>query len=204
MTGPTKTFEDVDEWIKRLRRAKPLGQVIRAVGERLATAEGDYYRFLGGELVLLLREAGRNLDALVILDELLGRFPSDIRSAISKATIYFYSLNQAEQALIWINVALGHANHAGRFRREGLGEKARILLELGRGEELSDVLEEIMAVQIAADEPDVGRERDFVDRAPPGLIRKKVLDRYNEFRPRRAGDGSADEPLPFGDSDDES
>ncbi len=42
--------------------------------------------------------------------------------------------------------------------------------------------------------PDIGRERDFVDRAPPGLIRKNVLDRYNEFRPKRADDTSADEP----------
>jgi hypothetical protein len=37
----------------------------------------------------------------------------------------------------------------------------------------------------------VGRERD---RAPPGFIRKSVLDRYNEFRPKLDGDTSADEP----------
>lgn len=32
------------------------------------------------------------------------------------------------------------------------------------------------------------------ERQPPGLIRKNVLDRYNEFRPKRAEDTSADEP----------
>lgn len=41
---------------------------------------------------------------------------------------------------------------------------------------------------------DVGRERDFVDRAPPGLIPEDVLARYNRFRPKRAGDGRANEP----------
>jgi hypothetical protein len=56
------------------------------------------------------------------------------------------------------------------------------------------VLEEIMALRIVKGIPDVGRERDFVDRAPPGLIAEDVVARYNEFRPRRAGDSDANEP----------
>ncbi|WP_035965676.1 hypothetical protein [Bradyrhizobium sp. YR681] len=75
-----------------------------------------------------------------------------------------------------------------------MGDKARILLKLRRGDELSDVLEQIMSLELVKEIPDVGRERDFVDRAPPGLIRKNVLDRYNEFLPRRPGDSLADEP----------
>lgn len=51
-----------------------------------------------------------------------------------------------------------------------------------------------MSLHIGKDVPDIRRERDFVDRAPPGLIRKNVLDRYDEFRPKRPGDTSADEP----------
>ena len=51
-----------------------------------------------------------------------------------------------------------------------------------------------MSLQITKSDPDVGRERDFLDRAPAGLIRKNVLDRYNEFRPKRASDTLADEP----------
>jgi hypothetical protein len=46
------------------------------------------------------------------------------------------------------------------------------------------VLDEIMSLQMIAGVPDVGRERDFVDRAPPGLIEEDVLRRYNEFRPK--------------------
>jgi hypothetical protein len=83
-----------------------------------------------------------------------------------------------------------------------LGHKARILLKLGRGDELSDVLEKIMSLQMKKGVVDVGRERDFVDRAPPGMIRRDVLDRYNEFRPKRAGDTSADEPPKFEPPDD--
>jgi hypothetical protein len=90
----------------------------------------------------------------------------------------------------------------GLFRREALGNKARILLKFGRGDELSDVLEEIMSLQIVKGIPDIGRERDFVDRAPPGLIRKGVLDRYDEFRPKRPGDTSGDEPPKYEPPDD--
>jgi tetratricopeptide (TPR) repeat protein len=148
-------------------------------------------------LARLLREAKRDEEALQVLDEILRRYPDDVRSAISKANTFLNSLDEPEEALKWIDLALERAYRTKFFRREVLGDKARILLKLGRGDELSDVLEKIMSLQIIKGIPDVGRERDFVDRAPSGLIRKDVLDRYNEFRPKRAGDTTADEPPKF-------
>jgi hypothetical protein len=121
-------------------------------------------------------------------------FPSDIRFPISKASLYFYHLENSEEALRCINLALQRAYTTKFFRREALGVKARILLKLGRGGQLSQVLEEIMSMQMIKGIPDVGRERDFVDRAPPGLIPDDVLARYNQFRPKRAGDTTWDEP----------
>ena len=47
---------------------------------------------------------------------------------------------------------------------------------------------------------DVALERAY--RTLPGLIRKDVLDRYNVFRPKRAGDSTADEPPEFEHPDD--
>jgi hypothetical protein len=190
------------EWIKHLRSEASLSRVIRTVIERLGILEGNDHRFLGGELVGLLRMAGRDEEATQVLDDMLQRYPDDVHLSISKATAFLYDLDQPEEALEWINVALGRAYRTGFFRREALGDKARILLKLGRGDELSDVLEEIMSLQVVKGVPDIGRERDFVDRAPPGLIRKNVLDRYNEFRPKRAGDSSADEPPKYEPSDD--
>jgi hypothetical protein len=194
--------EDFDEWIKRLRGGAPLDSVIRIVAERASTADSGDHRFLANELHWLLREAERDGEALQVLDDMLQRHPDDVRPVISKAYVYLYSLDQPEEALKWANVALERANRTNLWRREALGQKARILLKLGRGDELSDVLEEIMSLQIVENVPDVGRERDFVDRAPPGLIRKNVLDRYNQFRPKRAGDSSADEPPEFEPPDD--
>jgi len=160
------------------------------------------HRVLASQLAQLLREAGRYTEAVQVLDGMMQRYPDDVRSAMSKALDYFYFLEEPDEALECINLALERAYRTGVFRREALGNKARILLKLGRGDELSDVLEEIMSLQIVKGIPDIGRERDFVDRAPPGLIRKSVLDRYNEFRPKRPGETSADEPPEYEPPDD--
>jgi tetratricopeptide (TPR) repeat protein len=181
------------EWVWQLRREQSLHRVIDIVGERAQQAEGDDYHFLALELARLLREAGRNAEAIRTLDQVSDRFPDDVRAAINKTSIYLW-LDHPEQALKCIDVALERARRTGFFRREALGNKARILLKLSRGEELSGILEEIMSLQMAPGVPDIARERDFVDRAPPGLIRKNVLERYDEFRPRRPGDSLADEP----------
>ncbi len=108
--------------------------------------------------------------------------------------MYLYWLDDPEEALRCIDRALERAYRTESFRRESLGVKARILLQLGRGEQLTPVLEEIMSLKIIKGDPDIGRERDFVDRAPPGLLPQDVVDRYNQFRPKRAGDTRSDEP----------
>lgn len=154
-------------WIRELRKEGPLSRTIHRVVERLEKADEPDQRFLKGELVLLLREDGRYAEALDVVDDLLRRDPDDVRAAISKCSIYLYSLNQPEEALRSINDAVARAHRTGLFRREALGDKARILLKLSRGDELSDVLEEIMSLQMVPGIPDIGRERDFVDRAPP-------------------------------------
>jgi len=183
-----------DDWIAEVRCGTSLDTVIRVVADRMASADDGDYRYLANELAWLLREAGRDEEALQILNDILQRYPNDVRPAISKANIYLNALDLPEEALRSIDVALMRAYRTKFFRREALGDKARILLKLSRGDELSDVLEEIMSLQIMPGVPDIGRERDFVDRAPPGLIRKNVLERYNEFRPMRPEDSLADEP----------
>lgn len=161
----------------------------------------DHYD-VAGNLEDLLVTAGRYHEALQLLVELSERYPNDVRLLISKATLYLYFIKDFERALSSIEVALELARRTGFFRREALGDKARILLKLGRGEELSDVLEEIMSLKMSKDIPDIARERDFVDRAPPGFIREDVLARYNQFRPKRPDDTAANEPPKYEPSDD--
>lgn len=185
------------DWIRELRSQSSLQSTICIVKDRASSACDSDRRFILNELVWLLREAERDDEALEVLDEVMRRYSDDVRCAMSKANICLYSLDRPEEALKWIDVALERAYRTKCWRREALGQKARILLMLGRGSELSDVLEDIMSLQIVRGVPDIGRERDFVDGAPPGFIRKNVLERYNEFRPKRACDGSPDELPPF-------
>jgi hypothetical protein len=193
---------DLYDWVEHLRRTLPIDAAIRTVSDSLEKVDGEDRHVLASELAQLLCEAERYTEAVQVLDWIMQRYPDDVRCAMSKATNYLYFLGDPEEALKCINLALQRAYRTGFFRREALGKKARILLKLGRGDELSDVLEEIMSLQIVKGIPDIGRERDFVDRAPPGLIRKGVLDRYNEFRPKRPGDTSADEPPRYEPPDD--
>lgn len=181
------------DWVEHLRVTLPIDAAIRTVSDSLEKVDGEDHYVLALQLAQLLREAERYAEAMQVLDGMMRRYPDDVRSAISKATNYLYVFEYLEKALECINAALQRAYRTGFSRREALGNKARILLKLGRGDELSDVLEEIMSLQIVKGIPDIGRERDFVDRAPPGFIRKSVLDRYNEFRPKRPEDTARDE-----------
>ena len=190
---PRSSIYELHDWVEHLRRTLPIDAAIRTVSDSLDEVDGEDHRVLASLLAGLLREAERYTEAIHVLDGMMQRYPDDVRCAMSKAFLYLYLLEEPEEALKCINLALQRASRTGFFRREALGNKARILLKLGRGNELSDVLEEIMSLQIVKGIPDIGRERDFVDRAPPGLIRKGVLDRYNEFRPKRPGDTSVDE-----------
>ena len=120
--------------------------------------------------------------------------PDDVCFPIKKASHYLYFMDDPNKALNFIDFALQRAYRTGHFRREALGVKARILLKLRRGDDLTRVLEEMMAMNMIKGVSDIGRERDFVDRAPRGMIPDEVLVRYNLFRPKRSEDNEADEP----------
>jgi tetratricopeptide (TPR) repeat protein len=196
------SFMKFEKWVRQLKRELPLGRVIDIVSVRMRTGDSEDHHDLAWNLECLLSEAGRYREALQVLDEMIERYPDDVRSPISKATLYLYFLDDPEEALKLIDVALQKAHRTRFFRREVLGVKARILLRLGRGEQLSQVLEEIMLLQMVSGVPDIGRERDFVDRAPPGLISEDIVARYNQFCPKRAEDTLANEPPEFEPPDD--
>lgn len=180
-------------WMRQLSRGAAPNDIVDAISARLRTAEGEDRYQLTLQLEHFLVIANRDREALQLLDQMIEELPDDVLLPMRKAIINLYFVQDLEEALKWIDVALERAYRTGFFRREALGTKARIFLKLGRGDELSDVLEEIMSLQMVKGALDIGRERDFVDRAPPGLIRKNVLERYNEFRPKRPGDTSANE-----------
>jgi len=149
---------------------------------------------LASTLVSFLTLAERDSEAVDVIDEMIEFDADDVRFPIRRAFQYLYFIKDLDEALLSIDRALERAYRTGFFRREALGVKARILLKLGRSEDLTRVLEDIMSMKMIKGVADVGRERDFVDRAPSGMIPEDILARYNEFCPKRPGDGAADEP----------
>ena len=178
---------ELHRWADQMRSRMPVEEVAARVRSRLQSASAEDQPTLAHILGVFLTNAERYDEALSWFDMVIKRDPDHVRSAIAKAMIYRDWRKDPEKALEVIEVALERAFRTRFYRRHALGEKARILLKLGRGEELGQVLEQIMSLEMFSDVRDIGRERDFVDRAPPGLIAADIVARYNAFCPKLDG-----------------
>jgi hypothetical protein len=159
--------------------------MIEFVRARLQDADDKDWPILAFDLQSFLVDRERYDEALQVLDDMLARDPDDTTCAIFKARIYHDHLGETAKGLEGIDHALELAFRSRHWRRAALGDKARMLLTLRRGNELGQVLEQIMALQMSHDTHDTPRERDFVDDAPPGFIAADIVARYDEFCPRR-------------------
>ena len=84
-------------------------------------------------------------------------------------------------ALPIIDRAVEVAMRTGIFRRHALATKARIALALNDHATVEDVLRRIMALTFTRGNIDIGTERDFFDRLPPGSIDPQVAQAYEEY-----------------------
>jgi hypothetical protein len=119
--------------------------------------------------------------------------PDEARPLISLATQKLYDENLPEDAMRIIDRAVAAATRSGLFRREALGVKARIALELGDYRAAEDVLRQIMGLAMTRGHIDIGAERDFFDRLPAGSIDPEVARAYHDYcraRGRRRGASS--------------
>jgi tetratricopeptide (TPR) repeat protein len=188
-----RRIREVDHWLGELRSAQLRNEIsaedaASRVQSELQDADGEDRLTLAHNLNMLLTEAGRYDEALQLIDRMIAQVPDDVKFPIAKATLYFCRLDDPGKALEAIDFALKRAFRTKWFRRAALGEKARMLLRLGRGKELGQVLEQIMALKIAPGIPDVVRQRDFIDDAQSGLISDDIVARYDEFCPKPVDD----------------
>src|SRR6185437_11017046 len=89
--------------------------------------------------------------------------------------------------------AVSVAMKAGVFRREALGMKARIALELSDYAMVQGVLRDIMALAFTRGNLDIGAERDFFDAWPPASIDPDVAKVYHDYCSARGQRRSASE-----------
>jgi hypothetical protein len=159
-------YIELRRWIDQVRSELSRSEAIDVIITRMRTADGEDHQILAGELAGLCLLAGRDDEALQVLGETMARYPDDVRPAISKATTYLYNLKNPEEALRCIDVALQRAYRLVVPKRSTRRQGANTFATWP-GRTASDVLEEIMSLQMKKGIPEIGRERDFVDRAPP-------------------------------------
>jgi hypothetical protein len=75
-----------------------------------------------------------------------------------------------------------------------LGTKARIALRLRDYRLVEDVLKQIMQLQFARENADIGAERDFLDALPPHSIDPAVARQYHEYCHSRRKPAHTDDP----------
>jgi tetratricopeptide (TPR) repeat protein len=98
---------------------------------------------------------------------------------LAEQKLYFE--RQPEAAMRIIDKAIEVAYVSGNFRRNALGVKARIALEMEDFEIVEGVLIRIMQLGFEYGNIDVGFRRDFLDRLPPGSIDPEVARQYDEY-----------------------
>jgi len=177
---------ELREWVEFQRKVLPLDTALDQVRSRLQTANDEDKATLEPELFALLIEAHRDDEARQLLDAAIAKRPNEV---LSPTNGWAYGRHDdPDERLKLIDFALERALHTGAWVRSILAPKAWVLVVLRRGEELGQVLEQIIEHKVRRDVPDVGRERYFVDVSPPGLIPAETRVRYDRFCPKRAGD----------------
>jgi hypothetical protein len=179
-------MKEIHDWHVSLIDKHPPLEVVEAIrARRRAGAPGeDAWLASVLQLQLVIAALGLEKEAEAVMDEMIERLPDDVQFPIAMTSFHRRHRRDAESARESSEVALTRAERTGCFRREVLGTRARIFLDLRRYDELNQTLEAIMALEIKPDCSDIPPERDFVDDAPPGAIRPDVLARYNAFRPK--------------------
>lgn len=121
---------------------------------------------------------GKIDEARSLLQRLISQHPEDEMNYSKLASHFFYFEAKAELALTQVEIAEVKSRASGRFRRMILGQKARIALMLERYDLVNYCLAEIPKVLSNAAVPDVGRERDFFDKANPKMIEQEIRKQY--------------------------
>ncbi|HLH86974.1 MAG TPA: DUF3658 domain-containing protein [Xanthobacteraceae bacterium] len=127
------------------------------------------------------RDRGNYLAAEAVQRADADANPDSARPLIALASQKLYDENLPDEAMHIIERAIAAAMRSGLFRREALGVKARIALELADYRAVEDSLRQIMALTMTRGHVDIGAERDFFDRLPPGSIDPEVARAYDEY-----------------------
>jgi len=181
-----------ERWLRQLRRAsgsRGAGdqRIVHAIESRLGTElDPAVRRHLNLELASEHKALGRYDHSERVYRHLFNQLPEEPMPLILLAGQKLHHEDDPAAAMKTINQALESAFRSGNFRRMALGVKARIALAEGRFRVVEEVLRQLLDLRNDKRGADVGVERDFFDRLPPGAIDKTLALRYTQYA-RTAG-----------------
>lgn len=174
--------ESIHRWYREWRRQTRDIDIVPALEERIRNetdaARLQHLRFL---LASEHKERGDYAAAEAVSLADIAANPDELMPLISLAEQKLFYEEKPEAALPIINRAVELAMRAGIFRRHALATKARIALALQDYAAVEDVLRRITALTFTRGNLDIGAERDFFDRLPPGSIDPQVARAYEEY-----------------------
>lgn len=187
----------IDRWHHELSLRRDLVANIGAIEERIRRETDPLQlRHLKKLLAMDHTSAGNYASAEAIRRQLFEEDQDDPMPLISLAEQKLYYEEQPEDAMRIIDTALEPAYRSGTYRRHALAVKARIALQLNHYHVVEDVMRKIMELQFKRGNFDIGRERDILDRLPPGSIDPEIARQYDEYcranKKRSAGERRAD------------
>jgi hypothetical protein len=174
--------EQIQRWYDAWRREARDVDIVPALEERIRNAPDaaslHHLRFL---LASEHKERGNYAAAEAVCLADITANPDEPMPLISLAGQKLYHEEKPEAALPVIDRAVEVAMRTGIFRRHALATKARIALALNDHAAVEQVLRRIMALTFTRGNIDIGVERDFFDRLPPGSIDPQVARAYEEY-----------------------
>jgi uncharacterized protein DUF6968/uncharacterized protein DUF3658 len=175
-------LEPLHRWYEQWRREGRDADIIPALEERIhheVDAERvDALRFL---LASEHRRRGNYAAAEAVQLADIAAHPDEPMPLIILAEQKLFYEENPQAARPIIDRAIEVAMRAGTFRRHALADKARIALALNDFAAVEEVLRRIMALTFTRGNADIGVERDFFDRLPPGSIDPQVARAYEEY-----------------------
>jgi hypothetical protein len=136
-----------------------------------------YLEFSANQLTIV----GRPNEALDLLRTIAKMNPSSVISQLSIVSHLLFVLDQPEKALEELLPAESLSNETGHFRRHVQAEKARIALALNDYDMLNAAINRISQIVVVPDKRDVGKERDFFDRADKNRLKPETISNFQKY-----------------------
>jgi len=180
-------ISSAEDWLKGLRnvagnRSGGAPSVVHAIEARLETERDQAVRRqLSIELASEYRQLEKYDDSERLYLKLCDQSPDEPMPLILLAGQKLYDEHDPVSAMTVIDRALVSAFRSGNFRRLALGLKARIALADERFGIIEDVIRQLLQLRNDPRGVDIGIERDFFDRMPPGSIDKALAFEFVQY-----------------------